>query len=75
MAQSDLHRLQHLLEIVRVLLQKGLTGEEIPWTFLAASRMKSYRACVPSAKLSHLPLLYETGWHEDQHLDTRDSHS
>jgi hypothetical protein len=31
--QADLHRLQPLLEIVRGLLQRGLMGEEILWTF------------------------------------------
>jgi hypothetical protein len=33
-ARTDLPQLQPLLEIVRGLLQKGLTGEEILWTFL-----------------------------------------
>jgi hypothetical protein len=33
-ARADFPRLQPLLEIVRGLLQKGLIGEEILWTFL-----------------------------------------
>jgi hypothetical protein len=33
-AWTDLPRLPPLLEIVRGLLQKGLTGKEIMWTFL-----------------------------------------
>jgi hypothetical protein len=35
LARADLHRLQPLLEIVRRLLQRGLTGPEILWTFFS----------------------------------------
>jgi hypothetical protein len=34
-AQADLHRLQHLLDIVWGLLQRGLTGAKILWTFFS----------------------------------------
>jgi hypothetical protein len=33
-ARADLHRLQPLLEVVRGLLDRGLTAAEILWTFL-----------------------------------------
>jgi hypothetical protein len=32
-AWANLHRLQPLLEVVQGLLQRGLTGAEILWTF------------------------------------------
>jgi hypothetical protein len=35
LVQANFPRLQHLLEIIRGLLQKGLTGEEILRTFLS----------------------------------------
>jgi hypothetical protein len=35
-ARDDLHRLQPLLEIVRGLLQSGLMGAEILWTFISS---------------------------------------
>jgi hypothetical protein len=35
MARADLHRLQTLREVVRGLLQTGLMGEEILWTFFS----------------------------------------
>jgi hypothetical protein len=34
-AQTDFPRMQPLLEFVQGLLQKGLTGKEILWTFLS----------------------------------------
>jgi hypothetical protein len=34
-ARADLHRLQPLLEVIRGLMQRGLMGADILWTFLA----------------------------------------
>jgi hypothetical protein len=77
-AWVDLHKLQPLLEVIWGLLQRGLTGIEILWTFFQlqgsiASSMRGNCANVSEAKLSHPPLPYRVGWHRDQHLGMRDS--